>query len=378
MAAVRSLPRTDVALAAVLAAYALVEGLLIGAPAAWIAGAPLAVLALAWRRLYPLASVAAVLVVVALLGALAGLEEPGSVLPLPVIVISAYTAGREARDGRVALAAAAAIVAWGMIGLRFGDNSHFADIVALLVLVGGSAGLGHAMRVRQGENAKLQSLAAQLAAERELVARAAVAEERGRVARELHDVVAHSVSLIAVQAGAAEELLGRDDARARDALRAVQETAREALAEMRRLLSLLRAGDDSPGLAPPPGLGAVAELVDHARRGGLPVQLREEGARGQVPTVIDLSAFRIVQEALTNVRKHASGSPTEVLVRYCSNEVVVEVSNADDGATAGDQRGYGIVGMSERARICGGTFDVDRRDGRYVVCARLPLEQAAQ
>jgi len=350
MAAVRSLPRTDVALAAVLAAYALVEGLLIGAPAAWIAGAPLAVLALAWRRLYPLASVAAVLVVVALLGALAGLEEPGSVLPLPVIVISAYTAGREARDGRVALAAAAAIVAWGMIGLR----------------------------VRQGENAKLQSLAAQLAAERELVARAAVAEERGRVARELHDVVAHSVSLIAVQAGAAEELLGRDDARARDALRAVQETAREALAEMRRLLSLLRAGDDSPGLAPPPGLGAVAELVDHARRGGLPVQLREEGARGQVPTVIDLSAFRIVQEALTNVRKHASGSPTEVLVRYCSNEVVVEVSNADDGATAGDQRGYGIVGMSERARICGGTFDVDRRDGRYVVCARLPLEQAAQ
>jgi signal transduction histidine kinase len=379
MAALRSLPRSDVGLAAALATYALVEGLLIDARAPWVVGAPLTVLLLAWRRRYPLASVAVVLVLVAPLGAI-GLDEPGSVLVLPVIIVSAYTVGREVANGRLALAAAAAIIVWSVVGLLGGENSLIADIVALLVLVGGGAGVGRAIRVSHAENAKLQSLTAQLAAERELVARAAVAEERGRVARELHDVVAHSVSLIAVQAGAAEELMGRDDARARDALRAVQEAARDALAEMRRLLSVLRADEDPPGLAPQPGLGAVEELVAHARRGGLPVHLRQEGVPGDVPTVIDLSTFRIVQEALTNVRKHARAAPTDVLVRYAPDEIVVEVSNADDGAVSTDTngRGYGIAGMSERARICGGTLDVGRRDGRYVVSARLPRDAGAQ
>ncbi|MBW3653833.1 MAG: sensor histidine kinase [Actinobacteria bacterium] len=379
---VRSPSRADLALAGVLAAYALVEGLVIDAPAAWLVGAPLAMLPFAWRRAYPFAVVALVLVLVLLLGT-ATRHASDSVLPLPVIIACAYTAGRETASGRLALLGAAAIAAWMAIGLGFGtspaENSGAEDLVALLVLISGAAGAGYVIRLRQAENAKLQSLTAELASQRDARARAAVAEERARVARELHDVVAHSVSLISVQAGAAEELMGRDDARAREALHAVQETARGALGEMRRLLTVLRTDDGAPELTPQPGLAAVTELVAQARGGGLPVELREEGSRGAVPAGIDLSAFRILQEALTNVRKHAGAAPTEVLVRYAPDAVEVEVSNVDPPAATtpnGDDGGYGIAGMSERARICGGTLDAGRRDGRFVVHARLPLSGA--
>lgn len=161
-----------------------------------------------------------------------------------------------------------------------GDNSTAENYVALLVIVGGAAAAGHVMRVRGEENRRPEALTVQLAAEHDLRARAAVVEERARVARELHDIVAHSVSLIAVQAGAAEKLMGRDEARARHSLQAVQETARGALGEMRRLLTALYADDDeAPGLAPQPGLADVARLVEQARAGGLPVALREDGAR---------------------------------------------------------------------------------------------------
>ncbi|MDP8908075.1 MAG: histidine kinase [Chloroflexota bacterium] len=379
MATARSPSRADVALGGLLATYALIEGLVIDAPTVWVVGAPLAMLPFAWRRVYPFAVIALVLVLVLLLGAV-GMDPSHSVLPLPVIIVSAYTAGREAASGRVAFLGAAAIGAWMAIGLGFGtspaENSGAEDLVALLVLVSGAAGAGYVIRLRQTENAKLQSLTAELASERDARARAAVIEERARVARELHDVVAHSVSLIAVQAGAAEELMGRDDARAREALHAVQQTARDALAEMRRLLSVLRTDDEEPSLTPQPGLAAVTDLVAQARGGGLPVELREEGSRGKVPAGIELAAFRIVQEALTNIRKHAGAPPTDVLVRYAPDAVEVKVSNLDlPGATmpSGHHPGYGIAGMSERARICGGTLEARRRDGRFIVHARLPL-----
>lgn len=286
MANVRSPSRADVALAGVLATYALVEGLVVDAPTGWLVGAPLAMLSFAWRRAYPFAVIALVLVLVLLLGAV-GLHPSNAVLPLPVIIVCAYTAGRETPTGRLALLGAAAIVGWMAIGLGFGssaaENSEAGDLVALLVLVGGAAGAGYVIRLRHSENAKLQSLTAELATQRDARARAAVAEERARVARELHDVVAHSVSLIAVQAGAAEELMGRDDARAREALHAVQETARGALGEMRRLLSVLRTDDEAPGLTPQPGLAAVTDLVAQARGGGCPSSCARRAAAGSCP-----------------------------------------------------------------------------------------------
>ena len=385
MTRLRSLPRADVALAAALALYALVEGLVLGAPAGWVVAAVAVCLALAWRRQRPVEVIALVLGIIVLPDAL-GVRTVDTVLPLPLIIVAAYTAGREARSGRLALLGAGAIAGVLVAGLALtageSQNSGAADLVALAVLVSGAAGAGHVMRVRQAENRHLQALTAQLAADGDLRARAAVAEERARVARELHDVVAHSISLIAVQAAAAEELLGRDEARTRESLRAVQDTARGALGEMRRLLSVLRTDGEGPGLTPQPGLGAVPELVAQARGGGLPVALHEDGPRPELPAGLDLSAFRIVQEALTNVRKHAGAVPTDVRLRYGPGEIVVEVANDEaPGAPARNGTappGHGITGMIERARLYGGTVETGRRDGRYVVCARLPLAGAPE
>jgi signal transduction histidine kinase len=371
----RNLPRGDLAVAGVLTAYALVEGLLLDAHAAWLLAATAASVALAWRRRRPVAVVGFALAIVFLPGVL-GTETVESVLPLPLTIVAGYTAGREATSARRALLGAVAVGALAAIGTVAspGENTTAEDAVALLVLLAGSAGAGRVMRVRHAENRRLRELTAQLAAEQDLRARAAVAEERARVARELHDIVAHSVSLIAVQAGAAEQLMGRDDERARASLRSVQETASGALGEMRRLLSVLRADGDAPGLAPQPGLAALGELVEQARGGGLPVELHVDGERPEIAPGVDLSAFRIVQEALTNVRRHAGAVPTEVRVRYAPDAVDVEVANADSGTAAGrNGSGHGLTGMRERARIYGGTLDVTRAGGRFVVRARLPL-----
>jgi signal transduction histidine kinase len=191
------------------------------------------------------------------------------------------------------------------------------------------------------------------------------------VAAELHDVVAHSVSIVSVQAGAAEQLLEKDPPAARGHLRAVQQAAQEALREMRRLLGVLR--EDQADYAPQPGLGRLPELVDEARRAGLPVALHEEGERGEVAQGVDLAAFRIVQEALTNVRKHAGRAPTTVGLRYAAEEIELEVENAPGDGGNGGGSGHGILGMRERARVYGGWVEAgpDGRGG-FAVRARLP------
>jgi signal transduction histidine kinase len=378
MRALRSLPRVDVTIALILTVYAVAESIAIEAPAAWTAAAVVVTAALGCRTRHPVPVVAAIVALISIPGLVTD-ETVDSVLPLPLIILAGWTAGHESASGRVALAATTAIILALAAGLGTSpaENPETTDLVALLVLVGGAAGAGRLMRLRHAENQQLQTLTAELAAERDRRAQEAVAEERARVARELHDIVAHSVSLIAVQAGAAEDLLGRDDARARRSLQAVQETARGALGEMRRLLTVLRETGEEPGLSPQPGLDAVPDLVSRARDSGLPVTLHEEGARDYVPPGVDLSAYRIVQEALTNVRKHAGPVPTEVVVRYGPREVLVGVMNdvgaPADGLGGSSGGGRGIPGMRERVRIYGGTFDSGRRDGRFVVHARLPL-----
>ena len=381
MTKVRSLPRADVALALALSAYALAEAIVLSAPVGWLVGAPIAVLSVAWRRRVPALVIGVLLGLILVPDALRA-DSLDSVLPLPLIIVAAYTAGREASSGREAVVGAVAIVAVMALGLGLTgsddiENSKPEDLVALIVLVAGAAGVGHLMRVRQAENRRLHDLTEQLAAERDLKARAAVAEERARVARELHDVVAHSVSLIAVQAGAAENLMGRDEARARQSLQAVQDAARGALSEMRRLLTVLRSEDGEAGLAPQPGIDDLSALVDQVSAGGLPVTLREQGPRPAVPAGVDLSAYRIVQEALTNVRKHAGPVATDVVIEYPPGAVVVEVAN-DAAATAPNGDGHGIPGMRERARLYGGTLDVEREGGRHVVRARLPIAGLAE
>ncbi len=213
--------------------------------------------------------------------------------------------------------------------------------------------------------------------ERDLAAREAVVAERTRIAREMHDVIAHHVSMIVVQAGAERSVLDEgapDPSRTREVLATVEQSGRSALVEMRRLLGMLRQAEKEP-LTPQPGLDDVPALVEQLREAGLSVELHIEGERCELPDGVDLSGYRIVQEALTNALKHAEGAHAKVGVRYGVDSIELEI--ADDGV--GDQSdplagGHGLVGMRERVALYGGRFSASRvPGGGFVVKAALPV-----
>jgi signal transduction histidine kinase len=210
--------------------------------------------------------------------------------------------------------------------------------------------------------------------ERDVAAREAVVEERARIARELHDVIAHHVSMIVLQAGAERRVLGDANASTREVLETVEQSGRSALTETRRLLGMLR-GDGNEPLTPQPGLDDVPMLVGQLRDAGLPVELSIEGERRELPVGIELSAYRIVQEALTNALKHAGDARATVQVRYGPDSLELEI--ADDGP-GGSQRasggGHGLVGMRERVALYGGRFDASRGpSGGFAVRVVLPI-----
>jgi signal transduction histidine kinase len=216
--------------------------------------------------------------------------------------------------------------------------------------------------------------AARAEREREEQARAAVADERARIARELHDVVGHSVSVMTVQASGVRRLLRPDQQRERDALLIVERTGREALAEMRRMVGVLRRPEEGPVLAPQPSLEHLDRLVEQARDAGLPVELRVEGDAFQLPVGVDLTAYRLVQEGLTNALKHAGATRAEVVVNYSEGEIEVVVSDDGRGVGSGDGGGHGLVGMRERVSVYGGELDAGPSpEGGYRLRARLPL-----
>src|SRR5579862_3221788 len=210
--------------------------------------------------------------------------------------------------------------------------------------------------------------------ERDVAAREAVVEERARIARELHDVIAHHVSMIVLQAGAERRLLGDTNASTRDVLETVEQTGRGALTEMRRLLGMLR-GDAREPLAPQPTLDDVPTLVGQLREAGLPVQLHIDGEQRGLPVGIELSAYRIVQEALTNALKHAGEARASVNIRYGSDSLELEI--VDDGtgtSTPVSSGGHGLVGMRERVALYGGRLDAGRRpSGGFSVRVLLPI-----
>ncbi len=205
----------------------------------------------------------------------------------------------------------------------------------------------------------------------------AVADERRRIAREMHDVVAHSVSMMVIQAGGARRILDREPARAVAAAELIERAGREALAEMRHLLGVLHVGEDPAELAPQPTLAKLDALVERARAAGLPVTLEVHGSRPQLTAGLDLAAYRVLQEALTNVIKHGGSAPTDVRVHYRADAVEVLVSDRGNGLV--DARlagsGHGLVGMRERVRMYGGELHAGRRaGGGFEVSVRLPLE----
>jgi signal transduction histidine kinase len=236
--------------------------------------------------------------------------------------------------------------------------------------------LRRAVRDRQLLAETLAARAELLEREHELRAHEAVAEERARIARELHDLVAHNVSVMVVQAGAERHALGEDQTSTRETLSSIEQAGRQALAEARRLLGMLRRKDDNDELEPQPSLDQIDTLLEHIVRAGLPVKLAVEGERGPLPAGVDLCAYRIVQEGLTNALKHAGPARAEVLLRYAPRALTVEIRDDGRGAPRvnGDGAGHGLIGMRERVALYGGKLETGPREGGgFEIHAELPL-----
>jgi signal transduction histidine kinase len=287
------------------------------------------------------------------------------------------------------ITAACAGVALIVLALPVSGHWDRGNALGLLLAGGGAWLVGEVMRARRASVADLAERTARLERERDLEARRAAAEERLRIARELHDVVAHNLSVVVVQAQAAQRILDRDVERARGVVVSIERTGREALDEMRRLLGLLRAGEPAGDggaeqpFGPQPGLGRIGELVDQVRSAGLPVTLRVEGLQRPLEAAADLSAYRIVQEALTNSLKHAGPAHAEVVLRYRPGDLELTVSDDGRGGSARfdggpvPSSGHGLVGMRERVELFGGELAAGPRPGGgYQVRARLPLKEA--
>ena len=233
---------------------------------------------------------------------------------------------------------------------------------------------GYALRERSQQAEAAEERAAQAEREREAAARVAVAEERGRIARELHDIVAHAVSVMVLQVGAVRHKLPDALAEDRDALKGVERAGRTALTEMRRLLAAMRSDGEEAELVPQPGLDGLDSLLNEVGRAGLPVELHVVGEPFALPRGIDLSAYRIVQEGLTNALKHARASNADVTLRYRQDELGIEVRDDGTGTATRDGLGHGLVGIRERVKIYGGEMTARTANGGgFVLDTRLPI-----
>jgi signal transduction histidine kinase len=324
-----------------------------------------------WRAAPLLALVIGLIAIAAAVAAGVSMQTPVS--PLLFYVLVLYSVGlRE----ELAAAVAGLVLAIGMtlatnaLATRNGEGFAWSDIPWITFISVTPWIVGRAMRGRVRHSEELERRAERLERER----LAAVAEERARIARELHDVIAHSVTVMVVQAGAAEEVLKRDPGRALEPLRSVQETGRQALVEMTRLVGLLRDDAEEVGLAPQPGLDEVPALVAQVREAGLPVELRVEGDERRLPPALELTAYRVVQEALTNALKHAGDTRAEVSLRYGADALELEVVDDGPGSADGFSGGHGLAGVRERVTVFDGEFAAGPRpDGGFAVRARLPL-----
>jgi signal transduction histidine kinase len=367
-----SVPPLDVAVAAGCLAGAVAELALAdyawapGGRAPQAIGAAISCLALLARRRAPLVCVATFVAAQLFTSAVA---EPPQLLSIGVAyVLVAYAIGAEL-DGRSRIAAAVVLVATGVLR-DLDDPQHAGDplIDPLFLLLAMAAGGVVRRRQRQVDHV------AKVAADR---AQDALRQERARIARELHDVIAHGVSVMVVQADAARHTSAPQDRETRAALAAIERTGRESMRELRRLLGLLRSDAEDSELSPHPGVADLPELAQSLRHAGLPVDLRVEGDRVALPPGPDLAAYRIVQEALTNALRHAGPARATVRVTYAPHSLTLEVAdtgnrNGNGGPSPG--AGHGMIAMRERARLYGGTFAAGRGEHGFVVTATLPLD----
>jgi signal transduction histidine kinase len=365
--------RGDEVLAAVITALALVQIVLLDESAVTrlveAAGTVVLGAIAAGRSRIPLlflGSIVAISVVAAALPAIGDNDvyAVGLFVLLAVYNAAAHTGGRRTR------VAGALTVALYVTDLAAdSDGIYLEGIVFYTLLFGLPWVAGRAVGRRRLSEGRL--------AQEKARAQAAIAEERARIARELHDAVAHAISVIVLQARGGRRVLEAEPADAREAFATIERTGHQALEEMRRLLGMLRATDEQLALAPQPSLKQLDRLVEQVQSAGLPVQVVIEGDPRELPPGVDLSAYRIVQEALTNALKHAGPARARVLLRYDADELELEIADDGAGSGGGAGTGQGLIGMRERVSVYGGELEAGRRPGGgYALRVRLPLGSA--
>ncbi len=369
-------PLIDVAIASAFVALVVAESATSGvveSPVVHLVVAGLAMASLAWRRRAPLL-VAALVVGTDLLS-----NPDGQLATLLSLVLVSFTLGAETTPPRSYLGLAMVVVPF--VAFSMMEQLEPSDLAAALVFIVGPWTVGVVVSGRLAAAEEAVERAARLEREREQETARAAAEERARIARELHDIVSHSISIVTIQTQAVRRRLGPDHAREAADLEQVESTAREALAEMRRLFGVLRTQGESLDLAPQPGLGELERLTDSVGSGEMTVRLRIEGTPVPLSPGLDLAAYRIAQEGLTNAVRHSSATEACVLVRYGEHELEVEVEDNGRGlalnGNGGDGSGHGLVGIRERVALYGGTVELGPSvTGGLRLAARLPLREA--
>jgi signal transduction histidine kinase len=361
--------RLDAVIALALTAIVVLEALTSdietpSRPVAAVLGALIA-LPLAWRSRAPLAAVIASAAAFAALGAAVDDETLGPQTVLLPFIYAAFVAGSHPDRPRALVGLAATLLAHAI-----GEAD---DLVVMGPLFFGVWLVGRLAESRRRLAEQLAERAIVLERDQSEHARLAIAEERARIARDLHDVVAHSVSVMVVQAGAERLALGEERPQTREALAAIERTGRHAMVEMRRLVGMLRTEDEAITLAPLPSLDHLDALAAHMTEAGLPVEVRVTGERRELPPGIDISAYRIVQEALTNALKHAGPAHATVDVRFGPGELEIEVADDGRGGEPAGATGHGLTGMRERVAVYGGELEAGGGNGGFRVRARLPV-----
>jgi signal transduction histidine kinase len=327
------------------------------------------------RRWFPFAGPAVYWLLAAGISFVDPLLIPYATALFPIGMADAFLLGnlRDVRRAGLGLA----IVVCAAATLVYNIDGHSVDelvFVPLEFAISWVAGLAVRRRAVQAEAAEFR--ATQAEQDRDVATRIAVAEERARIARELHDIVAHAVSVMVLGAGAVRHRLPVAQSEDREALQGVEQAGREALAEMRHLLDAMRDDGEGLQLAPQPGLDRLDALVRDVGRAGLPVRLRVDGDRLELPRGIDISAYRIVQEGLTNALKHADASQAEVALEYATDQLRIEVRDNGHGAVTHNGGGHGLIGVRERVKLYGGEMTTGSANGGgFILSARLPLTE---
>ncbi len=330
-------------------------------------------LPLAWRRQAPILVSLIILTVMAAMDLAGHPLDPAYVMA--VMILALYSVGAY-RDRRSSIAGWAGAMAMLAVLVTIEEGPGAADFVFVGAIVTGAWAIGVALRRRSQENAELVERAAELEDTRQALVAQALTDERAHIARELHDVIAHSVSIVSVQTAAVRRRVQQYSPEDAKQLEGVEQTARQAMGEMRRLLGVLVPDHHSLALTPQPGLGDLTALLEQMREAGLEVRHRIEGQQQSLPTGLDLVAYRVVQEGLVNVLKHASGASAEVVTSYGDGELALSVRNTGNGrpAPAADPGGHGLIGMRERVQLYGGSVSAGPEPGGgFAVRVQLPL-----